>query len=307
MRLIAAFLKLVRLPNLFFLALTQVLFQVCIYYPLYKDRVPAEDLTRFILLVFASLFIATAGYIINDYFDINIDEVNKPRRMVVDKVIHRRWAIAWHFMLSGAGIILTVLALPFLQKWYLVLANILCVALLWFYSTNFKKSLLTGNIVISLLTAWTILIIFFSKVDLSDAVSPDHSRFFRLAILYAGFAFIISLIREAIKDMEDMPGDAKYGCRTMPIVWGVNATKVYAAVWLVVLIAILLILQVYVLQFKWWLAVAYSVPAIIFPLTVILFKLKNSNTTEQFHTLSSLTKLVMLTGILSMLIFYYYP
>jgi len=306
MRLIAAFLKLVRLHNLLFMALTQVLFQFCIYYPLYKDSIPAGDLTRFILLVFASLFIAAAGYVINDYFDINIDEVNKPKRMVVGKVIHRRWAIAWHFMLSGAGIILTALALPFLQKWYLILANVFCVVLLWFYSTNFKKSLLTGNIVISFLTAWTILIIFFAKVDLADAFDSIHHRFFRLTILYAGFAFIISLIREAIKDMEDMPGDAKYACRTMPIVWGVNATKVYVAVWLVVLIAVLIILQVYVLQFNWWLAVAYSVPAIIFPLLLILFRLKKSTTTGQFHQLSTLTKLVIFTGILSMAFFYYY-
>lgn len=309
MRLIAAFLKMIRLPNLFFMALTQVLFQFCIYHTLYKGNIPAGDLTRFILLVFASLFIAAAGYIINDYFDINIDEVNKPQKMVVDKVIHRRWAIAWHFMLSGAGIILTVLALPFLRHWYLILANVFCVALLWFYSTNFKKSLLTGNIVISLLTAWTILIIFFSKFNLNDAFgagSMNHSKFFRMTILYAGFAFIISLIREAIKDMEDMPGDAKYGCRTMPIVWGVNATKVYAAVWLIVLIAVLIILQVYVLQFRWWLAVAYSVPAIIFPLLIILFKLRKSTAPQHFHQLSTLTKLVMFTGIVSMAFFYYY-
>ena len=308
MRLIAAFLKLVRLPNLFFMALTQVLFQFCIYYTLYKGNIPPEDLVRFILLVLASLLIAAAGYIINDYFDINIDEVNKPDKMVVDKVINRRWAIAWHFMLSASGIILTVLAVPFLQKWYLIVANVLCVALLWLYSTNFKKNLLTGNIVISLLTAWTILIIFFSKVDLADAFGAgdtNQTKFFRLTILYAGFAFIVSLIREAIKDMEDMPGDSKYGCRTMPIVWGVNATKVYAAVWLVVLIAVLIILQVYVLQFKWWLAVAYSVPAIIFPLMLILFKLRKSVSTQDFHKLSTMMKLVMLTGILSMIFFYY--
>jgi 4-hydroxybenzoate polyprenyltransferase len=286
-----------------------VLFQFCIYHTLYKGAIPEGDTTRFVLLMLASLFIAAAGYIINDYFDINIDEVNKPQKMVVDKVIHRRWAIAWHFMLSTTGILLTALALPFLQKWYLVLANVLCVFLLWFYSTNFKRNLLTGNIVISLLTAWTILIIFFSKFDIADAFGAGNTtnhKFFRLAILYAGFAFIISLIREAIKDMEDMYGDARYGCRTMPIVWGVNATKVYVAVWLIVLIAVLVILQIYVLQFKWWLAVGYSVPAIIFPLVVILFKLRKSVTTEDFHRLSTLTKLVMLTGILSMAFFYYY-
>lgn len=309
MRLTAAFLKMIRLPNLFFMALTQVLFQFCIFHTLYKGNIPPGDLTRFILLVLASLFIAAAGYAINDYFDINIDEVNKPQKMVVDKHIHRRWAIAWHFMLSISGIVLTVFALPFLRHWYLILANVCCVALLWFYSTRFKRQLLTGNIIISLLTAWTILIIFFSKFNLGDAVGNGmvtHHKFFRLAALYAGFAFIISLVREAIKDMEDLPGDEKHGCRTMPVVWGVNATKMWVAVWLLVLIAVLVILQVYVLQFRWWLAVAYSVPAVIFPLVVILFRLRRSHTPAHFHELSTLTKLVMFTGILSMVFFYFY-
>src|SRR5262245_48756195 len=120
MRLIAAFLKLVRLPNLFFIALTQALFQYCIYRPMYKGMIPANDTAHFIFLVLASLLIAAAGYIINDYFDINIDEVNKPGRMVVDKVIHRRWAIAWHFILNSTGLLFTILALPLLNKWYLI-------------------------------------------------------------------------------------------------------------------------------------------------------------------------------------------
>jgi len=309
MRLIAAFLKLIRLPNLFFIAITQVLFQYCIYRPLYNDFIHPNDTIHFIFLMLASLLIAAAGYIINDYFDINIDEVNKPEKMVVDRLINRRWAIAWHFILSSTGLLFTILAMPFAEKWYLILANVICVILLWFYSTNFKKSLLIGDIVISLLTAWTILIIFFSKVSIEDAFGngdSNHYKFFRLVILYAGFAFIISIIREAIKDMEDMPGDSKYGCRTMPIVWGVNATKVYVAVWLVVLMALLIIIQVYILQFKWWLPVVYSFVAIILPLGVVLYKLKKSISQQHFHQLSNITKLVMLTGILSMLFFYFY-
>jgi 4-hydroxybenzoate polyprenyltransferase len=309
MRLIAAFFKMIRLPNLVFIALTQVLFLLCIYHPLYKGDIPAHDTRNFILLVFSSLFIAAAGYIINDYFDINIDEVNKPERMVVDKLISRRWAIAWHFMLSASGVLLTMLALPILAKWYLILANIFCVALLWFYSTTFKRKLLIGNIAISLLTAWTILLIFFSKLSVSDAFGTNHpgqSKFFRFAFLYAGFAFILSLIREAIKDIEDMPGDARYGCRTMPIVWGVNATKVYIAVWMVILIAILAVVQVYVLQFQWWWIVVYCVLLIILPLLYFFFKLFKASSTNDYHQLSQWAKLVMLTGILSMLCFYFY-
>jgi 4-hydroxybenzoate polyprenyltransferase len=309
MRLTAAFLKMIRLPNLIFIALTQVLFQFCIYRPLYEGTIPPHDLRHFIFIMLASLFIAAGGYVINDYFDINIDEVNKPRKMVVDKVIHRRWAIAWHFIFSVAGIGFTILALPVLQKWYLILANILCVALLWFYSTSFKRRLLIGNIVISLLTAWTILVIFFSKVGLADAFgsgNTHHHKFFRLAILYAGFAFIISLVREAIKDIEDMEGDARYGCRTMPIAWGVHASKVYIAVWQVVLLALLVIIQVYTLQFKWWAPVIYCTTVIILPLIYLLSALYKSKTPKDFQQLSSWTKTIMLTGIVSMAFFYFY-
>jgi 4-hydroxybenzoate polyprenyltransferase len=309
MRLIAAFFRLIRLPNLFFIALTQSLFQFCIYYPLYRGAVPEKDLLHFIFLVLASLFIAAAGYIINDYFDINIDEINKPQKMVVDKLIHRRWAIAWHFILSFTGIVLTALALSIFHKWYLILANIACVVLLWFYSTNFKKSLLVGNIVISLLTAWTILIIFFSKVSAGNAIEPgNHSqpKFFLLAFLYAGFAFVCSLIREAIKDIEDIKGDERYGSRSMPIAWGINASKVYIAVWMIVLIIMLITLQVYILQFRWWWLVIYAVLLIIAPLVLIFRKLFKASSTEDYHSLSNYIKLVMLTGIVSMIYFYFY-
>ena len=124
--------------------------------------------------------------------------------------------------------------------------------------------------------------------------------------MYASFAFISSLIREAIKDMEDMPGDQKYGCRTMPIVWGVNVTKTYTAIWLVVLIAVLIGVQIYVLQFKWWLPVIYSIVLIILPLLLIFYKLFSAKEPRDFYLLSRWIKLVMLTGILSMIFFYFY-
>lgn len=309
MKLTAAFFKLVRLPNLIFIVLTQTLFQFCIYYPVYKGAVPEGDLLQFILLVLASVFIAAAGNIINDYFDINIDIINKPDKVLLGKIISRRWALAWHLILSIAGVLLTAIAVNPFARWYIVFANIACVILLWLYSARFKKDVLIGNIIVSVLTAWTILIIFFSKHSFADAfndVDIRQLKLFRFAILYAGFAFIISLIREAVKDIEDMAGDAKYGCRTMPISWGVNATKVYVAVWLTILIIMLLVIQFYILQFKWWLAVIYSVIFIIMPLLNIFRRLPVAASTTDYNRLSSLTKGVMLTGILSMILFYIY-
>jgi 4-hydroxybenzoate polyprenyltransferase len=143
-------------------------------------------------------------------------------------------------------------------------------------------------------------------MDAFGTENTTEHKFFRIVFLYAGFAFISSLIREAVKDMEDREGDEKYGCRTMPIVWGMNATKIYVAVWLAALIAILVMVQIYVLQFRWWWPALYSVILIIVPLLYIFIKLFKANSTRDFHLLSRWIKLVMLTGILSMIFFYYY-
>lgn len=301
MKLLTAFLKLVRWPNLVFILLTQALFYCCIYLPLYAE----PHTGKMAMLMFASVAIAAAGYIINDYFDVNIDRINKPEQNVVDKVIHRRWAIIWHLSLSLAGIVLTAFAVG-LHRWHLVLANVACAVLLWVYSTSLKRTLLIGNVVISLLTAWTILIVFFAFTHLGDAFNTTNLtsiRFFRLAFLYAGFAFIISLVREAVKDMEDVEGDARYNCRTLPIVAGIKATKIYCAVWLVVLIAILLLLQAYVLQLGWWPSVIYNVGLVVVPMVVLLFKLRKATDAAAFAQVSRYTKWIMLAGILSMIFF----
>jgi 4-hydroxybenzoate polyprenyltransferase len=210
--------------------------------------------------------------------------------------------------LSLFGILATTIAVS-LQKWYLIVANIVCVLLLWLYSTSFKRQLLIGNIVISVLTAWTILILFFAKVPFNLAFGISESttaKFFRVSFLYAGFAFVISLIREALKDVEDMEGDRRYGCKTLPIIAGVTSTKIYTSVWMVVLIAALTILQLYILQFQWWLAVGYSVLFIILPLLYLFLNQYRARTTQDFSALSSLTKWIMFTGILSMLFFRLY-
>ena len=304
MRLIAAFLKLVRWPNLIFIVLTQLLFYYCIYLPLYQD-----PQTRFLAwLITASVCIAAAGYIINDYFDLNIDRINKPDKNVLNTIINRRWAIVWHLMLSLFGIAATAVAVG-LSKWYLIVANVFCVALLWLYSTSLKRRLLIGNIVISVLAAWTVLILFFAQVPFNEAFNTNNDitlKYFRLAFLFGGFAFIISLVREAIKDIEDREGDAQYGCRTLPIYAGLRTTKIYITIWIVVLIAALVVLQLYILQFGWWLAVIYSTILIIAPICYLLLQLRKAQAVKEFSKLSTLTKIIMFTGIFSMVFFRLY-
>jgi 4-hydroxybenzoate polyprenyltransferase len=304
MKLFSAFLRLVRWPNLVFIILTQVLFYYCIYEPLFHSN----SLKALVWITVASVLIAAAGYIINDYFDLNIDQINKPEKNVFAKTIHRRWAIIWHFGFSFLGIIATAIGVG-LHKWYLILANIACTALLWFYSTSFKRQLLIGNIIISILTAWTVLILFFAFTSPREAImdnSAETVKFFRVSFLYAGFAFISSLIREAIKDIEDMEGDARYGCKTLPIVAGIRSAKIYISIWTVVLLAALVILQLYVLQFQWWYAIVYSIVLVIAPLGYLLYTLTKATTAKDFSRLSNLSKLIMLTGIVSMIFFRIY-
>jgi 4-hydroxybenzoate polyprenyltransferase len=305
MRLITAFFRLIRWQNLVFIGLTQGLFYYCVYHSLFRSE---HNLIQLFWIVAASILIAAAGYIINDYFDLNIDLINKPSKNVINLVISRRWAIAWHLILSTVAVGCTIMAVSF-QKWYLILSNVACILLLWFYSTSFKRQVLIGNVVIAVLTAWTVLVIFYTYVPLYSAIGNNDVatiKLFRAAFLYAGFAFIITLIREAVKDMEDMKGDARYGCKTLPIVVGVTATKVYTMVWAIVLIGALVVLQLYVLQFSWWWAVLYSLLFVIIPLIYFAVKLFRAHTTQDFNKLSAYTKWIMLAGILSMIFFRIY-
>ena len=308
MNVLSAFFKLVRWPNLFFIALTQMLFRFFILRFVYAHvpDSPGMKLSEplFYWLVFASVCIAAAGYIINDYFDINIDLVNKPHKLIVDRYIKRRWAIVLHIVLSATGLLISCYIGYKLRNIYIPVFNLLAIVALWFYSTTFKKKLLIGNVIISLLTAWVILVMTFSEDRFHLISSHEYwKRLIKLSFVYAGFAFIISLVREVIKDMEDMPGDAKYGCTTMPILWGMQVAKVFVAVWIVVIIGAISAIQIYVIQLGWWLSATYSLLAIILPLIWILPRLYNAHSAAEFHRLSSAIKLVMFAGILSMIFF----
>ncbi len=257
LKLIAAFIRLIRWPNLLFIALTQFLFVYCVIKPVFANStiLPNVHGWNFVLICLSSVFIAAAGYIINDYFDLNIDQVNKPQKLVVE-----------------------------------------------------KRRFLIGNILISLLTSWVILVVAWCEynhlIKINSGLPAD--KILRDTFLYAGFAFVISLVREVVKDMEDIEGDRKYGCKTMPILWGINATKVFVAVWLIVLTGTLIIIQIYALRLGWWMSVLYSLVLIVAPLLLIFKKLYLAKTPEDFHRISSLIKFVMFTGILSMIFFKIY-
>jgi len=302
---IKAFIKLIRWPNLVFIFITQVLFEFTVIVPAFHEAGRVANLSGgyIYLLALSSILIAAGGNIINDYFDVNIDLINKPQKVIISKFIHRHWAILWHILLSLAGVLLG-LFIEFKTHAYLLgLTNLLCVVLLFIYSIVLKRKPLSGNILIALLTAWTVLVVTFCETNILFVTGSGIpiSKITRLTFLYAGFAFILALIREVIKDMEDVNGDSRYDCRTFPILFGMNAARIFVAVWLVVLLALLGIMTIYVLQFGWWLSAIYCAGLLIVPSVKLFKQLLKSKDGKDFHEMSSLVKWIMLTGILTML------
>jgi 4-hydroxybenzoate polyprenyltransferase len=313
MKTIRAFLKLIRFGNLLFIAGTQILFYQFVFGSLAGMHAysPPAELT-FLLLIAASVFIAAGGYVINDYFDVQIDQVNRPNKVVVDRQIKRRNAIIWHAVLSLVGIACTFWVSRVSGKWSLLFLNLLSVILLWVYSAKYKKTLLVGNVLIALLTAWVILSVYLfvgkgwdiNYVWLNDGLHYDVKKLFKYAMTYAGFAFIMTLIREVVKDLEDMHGDAQFGCKTMPIEWGVPVAKMFAGVWISVAAAGLIIISLYAWQSGAKGLTIYMLIALVAPLIFSIRQLKQAQQIHEYHQLSGLIKWIMLAGILSMLFFY---
>lgn len=238
-----------------------------------------NDLKLF-LLAFSTVAIAAGGYVINDYYDVKIDYINKPDRVVIGKSITRRYAILFHVVLSSIGILLGVYL-----SWRIGAINVLSVFLLWLYSNNLKRLPFIGNLTVAFLTGLAVYI-----VDIFYRTNNS------LVIIYALFAFFMTLIREVIKDMEDLKGDNTFGCKTLPIIWGIRKTKLLIYVIVIVFAGIVVLLnQLYrALPFK------YHLIFLFIPLLWFIFRLIRADMKKDFKRLSIFCKVIMMLGILSM-------
>lgn len=278
---VLGFLRLIRVNNLIIVALTQILVRVLLIGPKSEWKQILSDPFLY-LIVLSTLLIAAAGYIINDYFDVKIDIVNKPQKVIIGRYLKRRMAIGTHQVFNILGILCGLVV-----NYKVALVNILSVSLLWLYSERFKRQLLVGNLIVSLLTALSLLIL---------SVHYTDNRM--LVLAYAVFAFFISLIREIIKDIEDIKGDAAHGCRTLPIVVGVRGTKqvLYA---LIVLFAGILLVWGQVIENK---AISISFTLLTLSLAYLISQLRKAQTRKDFASLSTVCKVIMLIGLLSMVL-----
>lgn len=311
MKDIIAFLRLIRFVNLLYIALAQWLVQYTIIRPILAQAGVATtlDALHLGLLIFSTILIAAGGYVINDYFDVKIDAVNKPRRIFIDRTIKRRSAMLLHQLLSGAGILLGFYVAWKAGNIRLGFIHPIVAALLWFYSTGYKRQLLIGNVIISLLTALVILIVALYEQHLfkpeSAAVNAAAYTIFILVFFYFLFAFLISMMRELVKDMEDVEGDMRYGCKTLPVVMGVGKSK-----WLVYGIALLMTAFLVYLQARQasggdFISVLNVFTMLELPMGIAMYLLYKADARKQFSQVSGAIKIIMLMGILMMIYFYY--
>lgn len=278
---IIGLLKLTRIPNLLIIAVTQYLAVIFLVYEPHQLDIIKDP--KLFLLVLSTLMIAAAGYIINDYYDVKIDYINKPDRVVVGKLIRRRMVLAVHFALNFTGI-----SIGFFLDFKVGILNLFSSFLLWIYSNRLKQMPLAGNLVIAFLTGLAFFVIWIFY----------HTSMY-LLFNYAIFAFAITLIREIIKDMEDMKGDAKFGSRTLPIICGIRKTKQF--LYALILLSGLLF---------FFLAGQLNNPVLnnfflilIIPAIYLVYLLYRADTQKRYNRLSLYCKLIMLAGIYSITFF----
>lgn len=311
MHKIGALLKLFRWQNLLMVALTQYLFRYCIIQAVFNSagKTLALSHLEFFLLVLATVLISAAGYAINDYFDLRIDRINKPDRIIIGRLIARRSAILSHWILSTLGVVIGVYLSWQVKFWPIALVFMLVPLILWLYSIKFKRSFLVGNIAVAALSAMVIGLVWlveFRAASLQFLAGDLIYQVNSYAWLYAFFAFLTTLIREIIKDMEDYAGDKKTGCRSVAIVLGLKPTH-NLILGLLILLMFFIGLYAFVLgtQTKFVLLI-YFLLLVLMPLGYLVFKVKNTYDTQHLGFIQRMLKLIMLAGVLSMAVQYFY-
>ncbi|MFM1875442.1 MAG: hypothetical protein RL266_1179 [Bacteroidota bacterium] len=299
-----AYLRLVRWPNLLIIGLIFLLAKTQLVDVISEVSGVESCLStlQWWLVALATVFIAASGNVVNDIFDQEIDRINKPKGMVIGK--HMTEASAWnlYYALGSAGLGLGIFLCWQLGNVSSSLVFMLAAGGLYFYSYSYKRQFLIGNVVVAFLAA----LVPFMPVYLYIMCGPDtwmQLPWSPILVAFAFFSFLTTFIREIIKDMEDLKGDALLRCRTMPIVLGLKPTKL-----IVILLIAILMGVVGKLQLAWWQAndmviFLYFLLAVQIPAILLIIQVLRSSAPSDFSKASKLSKLIIVAGILSLVVF----
>lgn len=304
------FIKLVRPLNLIIITIT--MYGIAWYFEgVYNIEVGLgiKSIT-FFLLVLSTVMIAAAGNIINDYFDIKADLINKPDRVVIGKYVKRRVAIVSHWGINFLAFAIAVYLSWRLQTYWYLFIHLLTINLLWYYSLRLKREFFIGNFLIAGLTAIVPLLVgyyYYHIREINSFPATENSFYpfaegtiinYTLLLTFAisGFAFVMNLAREIIKDMEDVEGDKKLHAKTLPIVLGIPKSKFVAGV--VLSATILISASIWAVYST--IPLISMIPVFIAALLIVLcfILLIPSKTKNHFRNINRLIKLAMVFGML---------
>lgn len=280
----------------------------CVLYPIYKVAGSEFQFAewKFALSVLVMMLLAGAGNIINDYFDVRVDRLNKPDKVIVGRLVKRRVAMVAHHGFNGIAVLIGLYLAWDLGSWLVAMVPVFMAVSLWYYSLLFKKQFFIGNFVVALMVG--IVPLWAGFFELSWSVFNVEAYYHVPGLLttswkwilgFAAFAFLLTLIREAQKDLEDLGGDTAVGFSTMAITWGIPGTKRY-------LMSLLVFTLIVCGAIIWYLFGALqlfiipllgSVILVILPLLMSLRFTSIAEGREGFHKASSWSKIAMAGGI----------
>lgn len=300
------YIKLFRVKNLLMIALMQYIIRYG-FLKLQNVGLALND-WMFALLVLATVLIAAAGYVINDVYDIETDEINKPGKNQIGKTISEEMGFNIFIGLNIVALIIGFYLSNKVMKTSFLGIFIISSMLLYLYATSWKKIAIVGNLIIALLTAFSVLII--GMFDIIPAIYPENEVLMKtlLSILfdYALFAFLVNFLREIVKDIEDINGDYNQGMNTLPILIGTQRTAKISAVFGLAIVCVLFwYINKNLMDNGLLIATIYGLIALVAPLVFFSIKIWSAKTQKEFHLMSSLLKLVIFLGILFILIINY--
>lgn len=313
-------LTLVRLPNLLIVALTMMLMRYAVLRPLLSSMpvTLADDpltVTRmtfqlgwfdFVVLVVSTVLITAAGYVINDYFDIRTDLINRGR-IIVGNTITRRKAMMYHIIFNLLGVAGGFYVSARIGYFWLGIFFLLVSGLLYLYSAAYKRQFLIGNLIVAFLTAMVPMMVvlydapaIYAKYSSTAASFPGVAILFYWVGAFALFAFLTTLIREIIKDMEDYEGDLAMERKTLPVSGGMVTSKI-----VVVTLSLITVLALYIVWFRYLgdrTTLVLITLLITLPFVIVIYYVITGREKQKFHVASRMMKIIMLFGILYSLV-----
>lgn len=286
------------------IALVQLLIKYAFLEPF--GAATSLDALGIFLLIVSTVCIAAAGNIINDINDIETDAINKPNKIIVGKSISEKTAYNLFIIFNVIGVGIGYYLSNAIGRSGFFTLFVMISILLYVYSTYLKQLFLIGNLVISALVALSIVIV--GVFELIPNITEQNQSlqliYFKTIWNYAFMAFVLNLIREIVKDVEDIEGDSKSGMHTLPIVIGKEKTKyIIFALSLVTLLVIGYYVVDTLYQYLW--AVVYFLLFIIAPLLYLNIKILGAQVKTDYTQLSNILKWIMLFGMLSLLLYKY--